>query len=254
MASPAVERVLAALDAELVTYVRWRGGDLDRLLDRAHAAMNEQLVQALAALGWTVEPEVSFSELGDRGSIDILAWHADTGTLLVIEVKTELASIEETLRRHDVKARLATHVARQRLGWEARSSLRILVLPDSTASRERVGQHDALFSRAYPLRGAALRRVLKDPAAPGRASEDPSPRRIADRSASGIAGPRASGIAGPSPRGIVGPSWRATSESRRGGLWFLRVNDQARTARRIAGPKRVQGPSVRRAGRVSGSS
>lgn len=30
--------------------------------------------------------------------MDVLAWHAATGMLLIVEVKTELTAIEETLR------------------------------------------------------------------------------------------------------------------------------------------------------------
>jgi hypothetical protein len=54
---------------------------------------------------------------GERGSIDLLAWHESSRTLLVIELKTELTSVEETLRRHDSKVRLAPGIARERFGW-----------------------------------------------------------------------------------------------------------------------------------------
>lgn len=37
-------------------------------------------------------PEVSFSIYGQRGVIDILAWHAATRSLLVIELKTEMCT------------------------------------------------------------------------------------------------------------------------------------------------------------------
>jgi hypothetical protein len=40
---------------------------------------------------------VTFSIYGERGSIDLLAWHSETRTLLVVELKSELTSIEETL-------------------------------------------------------------------------------------------------------------------------------------------------------------
>ncbi|HEY4190087.1 MAG TPA: hypothetical protein VGM28_06685, partial [Candidatus Limnocylindrales bacterium] len=53
---------------------------------------------------------------GERGSIDILAWHAATRTLLIVEVKTEIASAEEMLRRHDAKVRLGPAIGRERFG------------------------------------------------------------------------------------------------------------------------------------------
>ena len=71
----------------------------------------------LGAAGWMVRPEVSYSEWGERGSIDLLGWHASTRSLLIVEVKSELASVEETLRKHDEKVRLGSVVASRRLGW-----------------------------------------------------------------------------------------------------------------------------------------
>jgi transcriptional regulator with XRE-family HTH domain len=117
-----LRRVLAVFDAELVLFVRWRGGEVDRLLDRAHAGLGERVSAILSDLGWEVVAEVSYAEFGERGSIDLLAWHAATSTLLVIEIKSELTSIEETLRRHDAKTRLAPKIASDRFGWQANAS------------------------------------------------------------------------------------------------------------------------------------
>ncbi len=154
----------AALDAEVVVFVRWRGGEIDRLLDEGHAAIVGWIVDLLTSLGWEVIPEVSYAIRGERGSIDVLAWHAPTRTLLVVEVKTELTSVEEALRRHDAKQRLAPAVARERLDWGEPSSVcRLLVLPGSSTQRRRVARHDAVLSRAYRLRGDAARSWLAVP-------------------------------------------------------------------------------------------
>lgn len=112
---------------------------------------------------WTSKPEASFSSFGERGSIDALAWNPGTRTLLVIEVKTELTSIEETLRRHDVKTRLAPSIARERFGWDAVDVARVLVLPDDRTIRRQVERHDEILRRAYPLRGVELSRWLDAP-------------------------------------------------------------------------------------------
>ena len=157
----------AAFDAELVVFVRWRGGSLDRLLDARHATLAELTTRRLEASGWVVAPEVTYSVYGERGSIDLLAWHPGTRTLLVIELKTEVASIEETLRRHDQKVRLAPGVARERFGWEPAVVARLIVLPEDRTARRRVEQHRSVFRRAYPLGNAAIRRWLD---APGGAS------------------------------------------------------------------------------------
>ena len=160
----ALRAIAGILGAELHMEVWFRGGDLDRLLDEGHAAVVAAVVRRLEALGWDVRPEFSFAVYGERGSIDVVAWHPASRTLLIVEVKTELTSVEETLRRHDVKVRLAPSVVRERFGWEARRVARLLVLPDGTTPRRQVARHDAVLRAAYPLRGPALRRWLAAPA------------------------------------------------------------------------------------------
>ena len=157
-------RALAlALGGELRIELSFRGAELDRLLDEGHAALLGAVAARLEALGWEVRPEVSFSEFGERGSIDIVGWHAPSRTLLVIEIKTELVSVEETLRRHDAKVRLAGDLVRKRFGWDARRVARLLVLPDESTPRRAVRRHDPVLRAAYPMRGVALRRWLASP-------------------------------------------------------------------------------------------
>ncbi len=79
--------IAAALDAELVVTIRWRAGDLDRLLDEGHAALVGRVAAWLEKLAWDVRPEVTFSIFGERGSIDLLGWHSVERTLIVVEVK-----------------------------------------------------------------------------------------------------------------------------------------------------------------------
>src|SRR3954454_3286763 len=125
-----LRRILRGLDAELVLTVRWRGGDLERLLDARHARLGDDLTRLLRPEGWELAPEVSYSVFGERGSIDLLGWHAVTATLLVVEVKSEITSVEATLRKHDEKARLAPRIAEERFGWHAEAVGRLLVMPE----------------------------------------------------------------------------------------------------------------------------
>lgn len=155
--------VLRALDADLVLLARWRGGDLDRLLDEAHAGLVGLAAGLLAEAGWTTQVEVTYSIDRERGSIDLLGWYPHTATLVVVEVKSELVSIEETLRRHDAKARLAARIAADRFGWRPHAVARLLVLPEGTTPRRRVARHDAVLRRAYPLRGLEARAWLASP-------------------------------------------------------------------------------------------
>ncbi|HYO44219.1 MAG TPA: XRE family transcriptional regulator [Candidatus Limnocylindrales bacterium] len=159
-------RLLAECGGDLVVAVRWRGGELDRLLDRAHAELVERAARLLARLGWDVHVEVSFARYGERGSVDILGWHRAERILLIIEVKSEITGVEETLRRHDVKVRLAPHIAFERLGERPAHVARLLVLPDTSVTRRRIAEHDATFRHAYPARGRSVSRWLAAPDGP----------------------------------------------------------------------------------------
>ncbi|HUQ44633.1 MAG TPA: hypothetical protein VM451_09540 [Candidatus Limnocylindria bacterium] len=129
----------------------------------------------MTGYGWACRVEVSYNVYGERGSIDILAWHAPTRTLLVVEVKTEIASVEETLRKHDAKVRLAPRLAAAELGWQALCTARLLVLPSHSTARRRVDRHRNVFAITYPLGGADVRSWLAQPSLVGSASET-SPR------------------------------------------------------------------------------
>lgn len=158
-----VRSITRALDAELVLAVRWRGGDLDRLLDEGHAGVLGASAGLLDDGGWQVAAEVTYAVYGERGSIDLLRWHAATGCLLVVEVKTALVSVEATLRKHDEKVRLASGIASERFGWRVAGVSRLLVLPDTTSARRAVTRHAAVLDGAYPLRGNAIREWLREP-------------------------------------------------------------------------------------------
>lgn len=158
--------VMRAVDADTVTIVRWRGGDLDRLLDEDHAAICGRIAARLRSRGWVAWTEVTFAQYGERGSIDVLAWHADTRTLLVIEVKTELTSAEALLRSHDVKVRLAPRIAVERFGVRAETVGRLLVLRDSGANRRRLARLADTVGATYPARGEVVREWLSTPQGP----------------------------------------------------------------------------------------
>lgn len=161
-----LRRILAALDAGLVIDVRWRAGALDRLLDEDHASLVAAVVELMTGWGWDARVEVTYSEYGERGSVDVLAFMPSIGVLLVIEVKTDITAVEATLRKLDEKVRLAAGIAHDRLGWNARSVGWVLVMPERSTLRRRVERHARLFERAFPVRGHAVRRWLRTPAGP----------------------------------------------------------------------------------------
>jgi transcriptional regulator with XRE-family HTH domain len=159
-------RLLAVtLGADLDVRLRWRGERLDRLLDEAHAATIAVTLERLATLAWETAVEASFSIWGERGSIDILAWHPGSRTLLVIEVKSTIPDLQATLHDLDRKVRLAPEVA-SRFGWTPRAVGRLLVVAESPTSRGRVRRSRAVLDVALPIRGAAVRSWLREPRGP----------------------------------------------------------------------------------------
>jgi transcriptional regulator with XRE-family HTH domain len=159
-----LDRVAATLGARVFVRLHWQGDALDRLLDARHAITVEEVVRVLRLAGWEVATEVSFSEYGERGSIDVLAWHPETSALLVVEVKTTIADAQELQSTLDRKVRLASKIGRSR-GWPARSVSRLLVVVDSRGNRQRVSGLAMTFGAALPSRTWAVRRWLASPAA-----------------------------------------------------------------------------------------
>jgi transcriptional regulator with XRE-family HTH domain len=113
-----------ALEMPSVVAIGWRSPEVDRLRDRLHAAMVEQVGTVLLGLGWQIVPESSFNYYGDRGSADLLAWHEASGSLLIIEIKTRLWDIQDVLSAIDRKWRVMPGVVARarkcrirRVGW-----------------------------------------------------------------------------------------------------------------------------------------
>ena len=159
-----VERVAEALGARLSVRVYWHGEELDRLLDAAHAGIVDRVVAILIANGWEVIPEATFNNFGERGSIDILAWHPGNRALLIVEVKSVVPDVQALLAGVDRKVRIAPSIAEER-GWPVRTVSKLIVLPDDRTARRRVETFAATFDRAFPVRTRAVRRWIASPLA-----------------------------------------------------------------------------------------
>jgi len=164
-----IRAVAKALDVRVDLVPRWRGGDLDRLLNSRHSALHEQVARSFAERPeWLVAPEVSFAIYTERGVIDILAWHAPRQMLLVIELKTDIVDVNELLGTLDRKRRLAWQVARGR-GWDVRertNSSAWVIVAESRTNRRRVQAHGAMLRAALPLDGRSIAGWLQDPSRP----------------------------------------------------------------------------------------
>ena len=164
--------VAGVLEIRLDLVPRWRGGDLDRMLNARHSRLHELVARHLASLpGWSFLPEVSFAIYRDRGVIDILCFHAGRNALLVIELKTAIVDVNELVGTLDRKVRLALLIARER-GWPLREDASIsawVIVAEGRTNRRRVEEHRTMLRAALPADGRSIAGWLADPARPIRA-------------------------------------------------------------------------------------
>lgn len=158
-----IKKVAAPLGITVGVVLRWKGPELDRLLDARHAGLVKAVVSRLGE-GWQVVVEYTFNRYGDRGSVDVLAWHASARALLLIEVKSELDSVEAVLRSMNTKSRVVPELLANDPGWHAKSIASILVLPDESTARPAVDRMSPVFDVSFPGRTVAIRRWLRKPA------------------------------------------------------------------------------------------
>jgi hypothetical protein len=158
-----IRAVAAALGADVDIRIRWQGADLDRITSAAHAELHESIAAYLARWPeWIWRPEVSFSIWGERGVIDILAWHAGSRSLLIIELKTELTDPQDLVATMGRRVRLGREIARG-LGWHPTSVSAWVIVVESSTNRRRVAHHSRLLRTAFPDDGHAIRRWLRAP-------------------------------------------------------------------------------------------
>jgi transcriptional regulator with XRE-family HTH domain len=161
----ALGRVASALGGWIRIDLSVPGGELHRLLDADHAAIQNAWKMMLEHAGWRVEAEVTFNHFGERGSIDLFAWHESTRSLLVIEIKSIIVDVQALLAGLDRKVRIGRAIAGER-GMRAVQVLPVLLVAEGSTARRRIHQHAALFGR-LSLRGRAAAAWLRNPAAGG---------------------------------------------------------------------------------------
>ena len=160
----AIRAVASALEIRIDLVPRWRAGDLDRLLNARHSTMHESVARWFQDTlpAWTLVPEASFAIYGDRGVIDILAWHPGRRAVLVIELKTDIADVNELLGTLDRKRRVAAKVAADR-GWDPATVSAWLIVEGNRTNRRRLAAHTVMIRSALPQDGQFIRRWLRDP-------------------------------------------------------------------------------------------
>ena len=154
---------MAAVGGSLRISTWLNGAVADRLLDEIHAAIVEGAAVVLIRRHWATSPEVTFSDYGERGSIDLLAAHEAARAVAVCEIKSAFGSLEETNRALDVKVRLAPKIAERLFGWRPRHIGRLLIVPDQSSMRRIIRQHEATMNAIYPARSREVREWLRAP-------------------------------------------------------------------------------------------
>jgi transcriptional regulator with XRE-family HTH domain len=144
----------------------FNGAAGDRLLDAEHAALVERGAAVFLRYGWSNHLEVTFSEFGERGSIDLLSLHRSRSVAAVCEFKSAFGSLEETNRMLDVKERLAPKIVFERFGWHPRSIGRLLVVSEDSTARRIVARHAVTMASLYPARGREIRAWVRRPDGP----------------------------------------------------------------------------------------
>jgi transcriptional regulator with XRE-family HTH domain len=154
--------VADALDGRLDLEFRWRGEALDRLVDERHAAIVDELVGLFRSARWDVAVEVTFSIFGERGSIDVFAWHPIRHVVAVNEVKASIGEAGNMVLGVDRKSRLAPQIAKAR-GWSCNGVARFLVVADGSTARDQIARHADTFRTAFPAGGRECLAFIKDP-------------------------------------------------------------------------------------------
>lgn len=199
--------------------------------------MVESVITCIPVDAWEVVPEYTFSHYRESGSVDVLAWNRESRALLLVEVKTELDDLQNTLSVLDRKARLVPALVATERGWLADVVGVVLVAPDVTSFRESVAKHRATFAASFPRRTVEVKRWL---AAPGSVLPESAGVGGSTLRAPAVADPDASSPAklGPSaPRAPAVPNGRAVTFR---GIWFLRLSDRVTRMGNRGGPRRVR--------------
>jgi transcriptional regulator with XRE-family HTH domain len=161
-----IRRIADALGVRVQFTIIGDGGEIDRLIDRGHARLHELAARMFRALPeWISEPEVSFSIYGERGIIDVVAWHPVRRALLIIELKTSFVDISALIGAMDRRRRLARRIARER-GWDPATVSVWVIVEDTPANHRTLARHATVLRSAFPVDGRTMRAWLRQPVRP----------------------------------------------------------------------------------------
>ena len=151
----------------------------DRQRDLVHARCSGYVERRMRKASLAVAREVELVHGRVHGWVDLLAFDARTGTLVIVEIKTRLDDLGVIERQLGWYERRAFHVARE-LGWEARRLSAWLVLLASDEVDAAIRDNRDALRMAFPMRAPEML-ALFDGSPPragrGLALIDPTSRR-----------------------------------------------------------------------------
>lgn len=159
-----LRRVCATLEMRVEVQARTRGADLDRMLSARHSQLAESVIRTPRRDNpdWHFLPEVSFAIWGERGVVDILAWHPGRRALLVIELKTEIVDVGELIGTLDRKRRLGREIAAG-YGWDPATVSAWVIVAAGRTNERRIAEFRSTLRAAYPDDGRRTHGWLSRP-------------------------------------------------------------------------------------------
>lgn len=152
-----------------------------RQRDVGHSAGIGYVARHLGGAGWQIATEVEVGDGRFRGWIDILAWHPASGSVLVIEFKSELQDVGAVDRRLRLYEREAWAAAR-RLEWAPRRVASALIVLHTAWNAAAVRDNRDTLAVAFPAAATDVLGWIGSPASVpprgrGLAAVDPRARR-----------------------------------------------------------------------------
>jgi transcriptional regulator with XRE-family HTH domain len=149
-------RLLDALEVDVrlvCSFPLASGSPLQR--DGAHATCSAYVQRRLEGAGWLIAREVEIVHGRSHGWIDLLAFDPRSGTLVVIEIKTEIDDVGRIERTLAWYQREAWSVAR-RLGWRPSRVAAWLLVLATDHSDDQIRSNRDVLAAAFPGRAPDL--------------------------------------------------------------------------------------------------
>ena len=130
--------------------------------DAVHARCSGYVDRRLRGMGWATAREVAIVDGRWRGWIDLLAFDARTGTLLIIEIKTVIDDLGALERQVGWYERVARGVALDQ-GWHPRRIVTWLLVLSSEQNDLAITQNRDVFDRSFGVDVTSMEALLDDP-------------------------------------------------------------------------------------------